>query len=432
MKLPFREMLFFAVILVCFNAALILTARIPQEAIRGNMLSSAEWLCQETGFPQMRQGVEGSRLDRYADSILLNILWHYDTSHPYVSVMRSAYYSRPDQNENENLLEAVRDGRDADQEYLRYWHGSSIFVRPLLQWFTLEQIYIINGILLVLLNILLFLILFKQKAYVPLAGILAGYVAVSLWYVPLSLEYTWVFLLLPLCAGLAFRAAVKGWRKWYGAFFLAFGMITNYLDFLTTETLTLTIPLLLLLWEERRKGREQDGKGKWQLPVKLIVCWGIGYAGTWISKWILASAAMGENVLPYVTGHVAERIGGLSVGNIGMSAYLGGALVRNLTCLFPLEYGAGGIMSGIALLLGILYLGWVYRGKDTDRKQIVMYAVIALLPYMRYLLLHNHAYLHCFFTYRAQIAGVLAVLMILEELKVWETLGKVYVRKKRT
>lgn len=31
---------------------------------------------------------------------------------------------------------------------------------------------------------------------------------------------------------------------------------------------------------------------------------------------------------------------------------------------------------------------------------------IFLVPYIRYLVLHNHSYLHCFFTYRAQMETV--------------------------
>ena len=51
---------------------------------------------------------------------------------------------------------------------------------------------------------------------------------------------------------------------------------------------------------------------------------------------------------------------------------------------------------------------------------MILFGVLGLVPYVRYLVLHNHAWLHCFFTYRAQLATVLAVVMILEEMTDWK------------
>ena len=68
------------------------------------------------------------------------------------------------------------------------------------------------------------------------------------------------------------------------------------------------------------------------------------------------------------------------------------------------------------------YIAYVYRVKGADKKQILMYVFIGCIPYIRYLVLHNHAYLHNFFTYRAQLATILAMILILEELKVGEGL----------
>ena len=50
---------------------------------------------------------------------------------------------------------------------------------------------------------------------------------------------------------------------------------------------------------------------------------------------------------------------------------------------------------------------------------IIIYGIVGLIPYARYLVLHNHSYLHCFFTYRAQIATILAMFLITGSLVDW-------------
>ncbi|MBQ9458986.1 MAG: hypothetical protein IJU66_03545, partial [Oscillospiraceae bacterium] len=102
----------------CLAAALMLAllvaaACVPRRTIEQNMRASAEYLAADMVFPTAVEGVEGSRIDRYADSILLGIAWQYDSADPLRSVMRSAYYYTPYQNENDNLLDAVTQDLDA-------------------------------------------------------------------------------------------------------------------------------------------------------------------------------------------------------------------------------------------------------------------------------------------------------------------------------
>ena len=155
--------------------------------------------------------------------------------------------------------------------------------------------------------------------------------------------------------------------------------------------------------------------------AKLTLVWGFGYVGMWGMKWVMASLILGENVMPYVTEHIGERL----YGDIGVSqlTYICGAVTRNIGCLFPLEYGEIGVLFCIFLVLFISYNGYVYHGKHICGWHILMYMLPGLVPYIRYLVLHNHSYLHCFFTYRAQMATVLAIVLILEEVVDWRWLA---------
>lgn len=410
----------FLLVVALLTALLVLSACIPKSAIQENTLESAQFLCEGELFGTVVDGVEGSKIDRYADSILLGIAWQYDSTDPLQSVMLSSYYHTKYQNENENLLDAVTENLAPNQQYLRYWHGSNVLVRLLLLVCSIEQIYLLNGIAMALLTAWLLAVLCRRKYYIPACGIGLALVLTASWFVHLSLEYTWTYLLMLAGSIAAVKLACTGKWQHMGVFFLLSGMLTNYLDFLTTETLTLLVPLLLVLWIDLHVRRQtmrsvaaNAGKAAWT--------WLLGYGGMWVTKWILASLVLGKNVLPYVTGHIQQRVGGEQSGFA--------AIVRNVRYLFPLEYGAVGMVVAIGFVLILIYVGYVYHKKQINKPWILLLFMIGTVPYIRYMVLSNHAYLHCFFTYRAQMATIVALVMIIGELIEWRWLTHGTARK---
>ena len=61
----------------------------------------------------------------------------------------------------------------------------------------------------------------------------------------------------------------------------------------------------------------------------------------------------------------------------------------------------------------------VEMGEENNKKNwfIVILLVIAITPYLRYLLLANHSYRHSFFTFRDQIVTIMCLIIISLELK---------------
>lgn len=407
----------FGIVLLILIGLLVATAKIPRSAIRENVLESAQYLSEHALFETLTDGIEGSKVDHYADSILLAIAYQYDADKPLESVMSSSYYYTEYQNENQNLLDAVTQELPANQEYLRYWHGSNVIVRPLLMFFNIEEIYLLNGIVLLSLSVLLVALLLKNHAVAPAIGITAGLLLTSSWVVPFSLEYTWTYLLMLLFAIGGFRLASKERWQFLGSFFLLNGMLTSYMDFLTTEILTLFIPLLLILWTDHRKNPQRPWKCFYAAAGKAVFAWCCGYIGMWVMKWLLASVILGSNAMPYVWGHVEERLGGTA-----FFPYLLQILDRNVGCLFPLEYGLPGVLATLGLLLGCAYVLYVYHKPQSCKKFIWLYLGICAIPYIRYLVLQNHSYLHFFFTYRAQMVTILGIALLMEETVEWSWL----------
>ncbi len=409
----------FVVTIVIFVLLLFAAALIPKEAIRENTLTSARYCCETDVYYDHIEGIAGSRIDRYADSILLNIAWSYDRDDVARSVMRSAYYYDKGYRENENFLKAVLQDLPPTRQYLRYWHGSLAIVRPLLVLFDIQKIYIINAVLMIALIIALIVMLLRRGGTFPVIGLVAGLVMVDAWYVTTSLEYMWTFLLMPLFSAIALKSDEKEGGH-TGIAFMLFGMVTAYLDFLTTETITLLVPLLILLWNRRRRGGKE---GFVRSAACLAISWGLGYALCWAGKWLLAAAFLQENVWPYVGDDIAHRLGGNEFIHLTLSEYLLSALGRNICTLFPLEYGAVGVTVFVTLIVMYAYILYVYRGKGADSRLLLVYLCIAAVPYVRYMVLHNHSYLHYFFTHRAQLGTVLALVLILCEAGVGRTMA---------
>ena len=254
-------------------------------------------------------------------------------------------------------------------------------------------------------------VLVRKRAYAPAAGVLAGMAAAGFWFVPLFLEYYWVCLLALVLGLVTALTAERAPPGFWGPCFLVGGMLTGYLDFLTAETLTLLVPLLLLLWLRR------------DLPPKrtaltLALAWAVGYGGMWALKWVLAGLALGEDPMPYVMGYIGERMSGEFYSAAEPDkpvSLLPGAVLRNIACLFPLDYGVAGALASAAILVALAYCGFVYHRQGWDRGLVLTLALLGLVPYVRFLVLRNHSFLHCFFAYRAQMAAVLALALVLAE-----------------
>ena len=392
---------------------LVCAALVPREAIRKQVTESAEYLCRTDEYAMAAEGVESSRIDHYADAVLLNIAWYMKAEDPLRSALKAEYYDAEGLQKPELLREALEHGLLPNELYLRYWHGSLALVRPMLTFLTLPQIYLWHSILLGLLAAGLLFRLFRRKDFIAAAGILCGMIGTACWYIPRSLEFTWVFLILLLQLHLVIsRFFPKDWFR-RGLFFLLSGMITNYLDFLSCETLTLLMPLLMLLWTER-----DAGKPDWKTLGKTALLWGIGYGGMYLVKWAAASLALGESALPYVTGSISRRLVG-QVGEMDFFSELFWALFRNVYYLFPMDYGFAGTAAGIAAMIAAGYIGYVHRRKKYDKALIGRFAAIGAVPFLRYLVLMNHSYMHAFFTYRAQFTTIFAVVLMLAELTGW-------------
>ena len=157
---------------------------IPRSAIRKHTQESAEYLLEKPVFYRVVKQDPASNIDHYADAILLNILYHFDSAHPVTSPLTASYYYTETHNENENLYTAVTSDVTPTYDYFRYWHGSTIFIRPLLTILTSADLYLFAIILAVL-----FIVLFTQLTKSGHTILCPGYVCCA--FVGIVLVYSY-------------------------------------------------------------------------------------------------------------------------------------------------------------------------------------------------------------------------------------------------
>ena len=387
-----------------FTVLLFASALIPRKTLASNMLTSAEFLCNKEMFGYIWEGVDASIYDRYADSILLNIAWNYESDNPVRSVVESSFYHTDSQGENLNFYDAVTSDLDANLEYVRYWHGSISVVRPLLVIMPIQDMYIFLAVILLILFLTLIWRLRSLDEKALIVAVTLGMMLTYSWFVPFSLEYIWTYLITLVVSHLIINKDINDSK--YISILMITGILTAYMDFLTTETLTLTIPLMISI---KIRGKNDDRF----IALKSAIAWGIGYVGMFIFKWLLASIILGGSIKDHVLGHVEERVGGVILDE----AYFGtlGPIWKNISTMIPFSLGRCGVIAGILIILICIYMGYIYHGKTVKTNTVVIYAVCGLIPLVRFLTLRNHSVIHYFFTFRALMATVMAIVMIMTE-----------------
>ena len=423
-------MLCFAVTLGILIGLMYLTALIPKEAFRKNLLASAQYLSEnEDEFYQIVEGDRRTLVHNYADVITFNIMYSIDGKDAWDELMMSPFYSdniNPDYPMIELLAERITEEKQADTVYDRYWHGMMVLLRPLFCVFTLSQIRMVMLTLLVGLFVLLSALLWKKGlrtlvAALWIAGILSGYpmIASCMEYVPV-----WLIMLL------SSLAAIKLYQSDSAITNLAVanGVCCAFFDFLTTETVAIVIPLVVVLCLKNKEKQIVDfGQGvRWLLAKGVL--WGMAYLGTLFTKWILSSMVLGENRIGFALSMMLKRQGDASV-QLGETVFPQqvAAVLTNIRLLFgmqesvALESVCGVVLIEAFVMLCVIYL---FRKKGSACVLPGLLYLLGGVPVIRMLVLHNHSLEHCFFVYRALFATLVCMIVGLVYMIDWKMIRK--------
>lgn len=404
----------FIILLIVFWILLMLSACIPNMAIQKNMLQSALSYKEQEPFSFENGSKWNAISDNYADAILLNISWNMGKGSPFISSLDTWYYDGEKLGENVGLyLSVIEEGIQPNNDYSRYWHGSAMFVRIMHLFTDVRGMKICGFAEMLVLAFVTIGILLRYRHGDLAVALLMSMAAVHIWNVRLSLEYQPSFIL-----GFLF-CILYLWMERKSDFHLSMlsvagGVSIAFFDFLTTETVVLLLPLILVVSVRASENRLGEFKDNICMLVKCGSCWLFSYVGTFLVKWTVASLVTGSNKFLIGFASAGKRIAGSlpKEGNDNSLLRLPESVAANLTMLFGgqnrIEWGR--VFAGlllVALILGsLLYLFY----KKSNPTALKLLAILGSVVIFRYIILNNHSYLHEFFTYRALISPIMAVL----------------------
>ena len=393
-----------ALLLLCFLAAVLVGAvllvaiyAIPSSAVLDNVATAQEIYENQDIRERVIPGVETTLKDNFTDAIMLgeacfdsnlDLVPRAFTNEYYSPVGKDGELLEPDL----ALIEYINGERDGEAyKYSRYWHGYLVILKPLLVFFSFQNILLLNYLLVSILSLAFLVKCYRCRSWVLVCAALVMFFYMSSFVIGLTLQFSWVFYI-----SLGAATCILHWgnalvkRHLQYVIFLLIGCATSYFDLLTYPIFALALPAVCLLYTLE----EHDWKTTTKVILACCLVWTIGYAGMWAAKWLLSSLILGENLLPFES--IAQRASH-SYDDISFT-YLE-VLQENFRVYANRIYGVLGL---VVLLAFLVYLVHAYR--NSERKLnvaiVVPYLILATIPFVWLFVSQNHAYIHYWMTFR--------------------------------
>ncbi len=411
-----RHIGIFACVLAVLYLALVAVSCIPNAAISANMEKSAKAYQTAEPYPHTGKNRELYAIqDNYADAILLDIAWRMGEGNPFVSALDTCYYDGEARGECYGFYKTVHEAAAPNTDYTRYWHGVSLVARPLHLFMTAAGIKLLGCIAALLFAAGVAAVLLCRKHYRLAAAFLLALPCVQIWNIALSMEYQPPFIL-----GFLFCVLFLLFERKHEGMLSILSVISGasiaFFDFLTTETVTILLPLLLVLAVRASENRLGGFRENLRWLAKCAIAWLLSYAAMFLAKWTMASAATGVSVFSSALSAAAVRVDEVALlADANLFTKLAYSVLSNFSVLFGSDarYHLPLLLAGIGICVfvfgSVLYLFKIPR---TDAAASLL-CFVSSGVLLRYLVLHGHSYRHCFFTYRALISVIFALLAAL-------------------
>ena len=305
-KRPFalRALAAFAGTLAVLFVLLLAAYALPGERVRQNVYDSARTIQSEGLYPEYF-GFKLFQMDNYTDTLMLFEAASADELPPLQAMMTNTAYNVDNfETLADDLAWYIEKDWSAGAQrtdapalepfsYARYWHGYLLWLRPLLLVTSYTGVRIVQYIALFALLAVVLVRLRRRCGLRAAVWFAVSQLAVSVWFVPHQVQYFTCFFI--AYAGCAWVLARPRRSDVLCLGLLVLGTATAFCDLLVTPILTLGLPLACWLLEPQQRLR--GGVPQCALAVGGSLCWGTGYALCWASKWVLAGAVTGQNVL---------------------------------------------------------------------------------------------------------------------------------------
>ena len=373
---------------------------LPLEKIEKNVAISAELINNEGTYPSLYKWCY-SRLDNFTDSLILLEAADKNEGTGIENALLNHNGSINGCDPTEALYAHYTEGKSYDSEYAypRYWHGNLVIVKPLLEKLNYEQIRLVNLALQTALIFLICILLAKRNRKTIIIPFLLTYLMLMPIAIGKSLQFSSCFYVSMIST--AVLLCTKQEHKSL-LLFLYTGAATAYFDLLTYPIITLGIPATVYLFLFNNDSITKNIVN----TFRVIMVWCLGYAGMWISKWIIAEAFTGYSAVSDSIKTILMRTSDAATGEEIISVF--SVFGRNIIAFLFTP-----IIIPVTALIFILI---IKRKKENLKSSTAMSAsLICVLPFIWYAFAANHSYIHYWFTNKALAVSMFALLCCLSD-----------------
>lgn len=385
------------------TALLCMAFLLPNDNIEAHMESTADVILNEGVYPALSEGFS-STLDNFTDSLMLLEAADNNDASALERAMAIFHGNIGEENNPAGML--VRhylwhEPFDRTYDYPRYWHGYLIFLRPLLMFFDLRQIRIINGACQAILMVLTCVLMLKKKKDLYVIPWMLGYLMLMPIVSAMSLQYSACFYVYMIGSLVLLLLSEERLRQYGALVFLNIGIALAYFDLLSYPMVTYGVPMVMYLCLINDSGIKE----KIFNIVRNGVMWCLGYGVMWTSKWVLGSIILKRDIIYDGLSQFSERTSGYAE-NFQLSKI--SVILTNYRKFFksPVVYIA---------LICLLYLIYAIVKNKTYLYgeawcSMGLYLLVGLSPVVWYCFATNHSAIHAWFASKACLVSFLAVM----------------------
>lgn len=406
----------------CITAGVLLMTLvylIPVDRIDENVNASAA-IIEEEGERPYYSGLRycTTYRDNFTDSLMMLEAAFPEKDGALADAMLNRYGKIDGDNPNETIVHHYVYGKEFDTStvYGRYWNGYLLYLKPLMYFFDLSAIRVLNIIWQSLLCAAVIFLLYKKR----LAVYIIPYTLTVLMTVPfaifLNLQQSCCLAILNI-ALIAMLLLYKKLSVKATVMFLYIGIATAFFDILTYPLAAFGVPAAIYF----AVTPTESIKNSFLRMLKAAGAWLLGYAGMWFGKWFTGTLITGKNIMWNGFRQFLFRVG-TSAGDPKSAGDFTAwdSLYKNVRS-FLLNPATLLVLAFVLIMIVMTVIKAVkIKGSFPWLFRIAFpFLLLAAAPFVWYVLVVNHSVIHhMLFTSKNLVASVMAICCMLVKLYV--------------
>lgn len=411
-----------AVLFLSFVALKVSACFMPDDLVNQNVKVSLKYMLEEGKYPSAyanNKYLYSQRADNYSDAIFLNVVYNMTKTAP----LQAAACDYIGNAEGDHPVEVAENMVNTDDyslfSYARQWFGTAAVLRFFLVLFDYQQIRVMSQYFLYILLGIAVLLVNKTIGFKEAVAFLASVSIVSLDVTASSANLAGAFYcmlagVIMVCT-LYYDGNIPKCMVMY-----IVGAVTAYFDLFSTPFLTVVVGIFILLIDYKNHSINNLTEGLKEM-LRLSFSWLAGYIILWMAKWLFASVLSGTNVFADAIKEMYAQSVQINVIDWGPDTtwgYITESLRLCFENMFPVNYikivmekiGKGPVIIFLITGITLLFLHWLKVRKETKELWFpALMLIIAIFPYICYIVMHTHAFIHFWMWFRMQIIAWFAL-----------------------